>query len=225
MNLQKLIDFGFVNLVNYNSGLYYLEFTYSKSRFFNDLSGEETEIYNYIGTIICDEEENIYKANLKSYCIANAGTKIYIGFPQLIVKSHNLKLSDIFKIDKNNLFYLNVVSLKDVINRHDSTRWVEYIKKGEETYIDRMYQKNICTKEYIDETQDKIKAIEFFKNEENKFNILANAIITGSKNIENGLMAISGSISHSVGKLAVVQAYNKDNHFMEQNSFTNIMRY
>ena len=225
MNLQKLIDFGFVNLVNYNSGLYYLEFTYSKSRFFNDLSGEETEIYNYIGTIICDEEENIYKANLKSYCIANAGTKIYIGFPQLIVKSHNLKLSDIFKIDKNNLFYLNVVSLKDVINRHDSTRWVEYIKKGEETYIDRMYQKNICTKEYIDETQDKIKAIEFFKNEENKFNILANAIITGSKNIENGLMAISGSISHSVGKLAVVQAYNKDNHFIEQNSFTNIMRY
>ena len=225
MNLQKLIDFGFVNLVNYNSGLYYLEFTYSKSRFFNDSSGGETEIYNYIGTIICDEEENIYKANLKSYCIANAGTKIYIGFPQLIVKSHNLKLSDIFKIDKNNLFYLNVVSLKDVINRHDSTRWIEYIKKGEETYIDRMYQKNICTKEYIDETQDKIKAIEFFKNEENKFNILANAIITGSKNIENGLMAISGSISHSVGKLAVVQAYNKDNHFIEQNSFTNIMRY
>ena len=136
-----------------------------------------------------------------------------------------MKLSDIFKIDKNNLFYLNVVSLKDVINRHDSTRWIEYIKKGEETYIDRMYQKNICTKEYIDETQDKIKAIEFFKNEENKFNILANAIITGSKNIENGLMAISGSISHSVGKLAVVQAYNKDNHFIEQNSFTNIMRY
>ena len=225
MNLQKLIDFGFVNLVNYNSGLYYLEFTYSKSRFFNDLFGVESYIYNYIGTIICDEEENIYKANLKSYCIANAGTKIYIGFPQLIVKSHNLKLSDIFKIDKNNLFYLNVVSLKDVINRHDSTRWIEYIKKGEETYIDRMYQKNICTKEYIDETQDKIKAIEFFKNEENKFNILANAIITGSKNIENGLMAISGSISHSIGKLAAVQAYNEDNHFIEQNSFTNIMRY
>ena len=225
MNLQKLIDFGFVNLVNYNSGLYYLEKKKKKSRFFNDSSGGETEIYNYIGTIICDEEENIYKANLKSYCIANAGTKIYIGFPQLIVKSHNLKLSDIFKIDKNNLFYLNVVSLNDVINRHDSTRWIEYIKKGEETYIDRMYQKNICTKEYIDETQDKIKAIEFFKNEENKFNILANAIITGSKNIENGLMAISGSISHSVGKLAVVQAYNKDNHFIEQNSFTNIMRY
>lgn len=225
MNLQKLIDFGFVNLVNYNSGLYYLEFTYSKSRFFNNLHGGETEIYNYIGTIICDEEENIYKANLKSYCIANAGTKIYIGFPQLIVKSHNLKLSDIFKIDKNNLLYLNVVSLKDTINRYDSTWWIKYIKKEEETYMDRMYQKNICTKKYIDETQDKIKAAEFFKNEENKFNILTNAIITGSKNIENGLMAISGSISHSVGKLAAVQAYNEGNHFIEQNGFTNIIRY
>ena len=225
MNLQKLIDFGFVNLVNYNNGLYYLEFTYSKSRFFNDLYGGETEIYNYIGTIICDEEENIYKANLKSYCIVNASTKIYIGFPQLIVKSHNLKLSDIFKIDKNNLIYLNVVSLKDMINRHDSTRWIEHIKKDEEIYTDRMYQKNICTKEYIDETQDKIKAAEFFKNEENKFNILSNAIITGSKNIENGLMTISSSISHSVGKLTAVQAYNGDNHFIEQNGFTNIMRY
>ena len=225
MNLQKLIDFGFVNLVNYNNGLYYLEFTYSKSRFFNALYGGETEIYNYIGTSICDEEENIYKANLKSYCIVNASTKIYIGFPQLIVKSHNLKLSDIFKIDKNNLIYLNVVSLKDMINRHDSTRWIEHIKKDEEIYTDRMYQKNICTKEYIDETQDKIKAAEFFKNEENKFNILSNAIITGSKNIENGLMTISSSISHSVGKLTAVQAYNGDNHFIEQNGFTNIMRY
>ena len=225
MNLQKLIDFGLVNLVDCNSGFYYLEFAYSESRFFNDLYGGETEVYNYIGTITCDEEGNIHKANLKSYCTANAGTKIYIGFPQLIVKSHNLKLSDIFKIDKNNLPYLNVVSLKDVINRHDSTRWVGYIKKGEEAYMHRMYQKNVCTKEYIDEIQDKIKAAEFFKNEENKFNILANAIIAGSKNIENGLMAVSGSISHSVGKLAAVQAYDEGNHFIAQNGSTNIMRY
>ena len=43
--------------------------------------------------------------------------------------------------------------------------------------------------------------------------------------VPDGLMTISGSISHSVGKLAAVQTYNEDNHFIEQNSFTNIMRY
>ena len=225
MNLQKLIDFGLVNLVDCKRGLYYLEFAYSKRKFINDIYGAETEVYNYIGTITCDEEGNIYKANLKSYCITYDGTKLCIGFPQFIGKAHNLKLSDIFKIDKNNLPYLNVVSLREVLGLHGSTRWVGYIKRGEETYMDRMYQKNVCTKEYIEETQDKIKAAEFFKNEENKFNILANAIIAGSKNIENGLMAVSGSISHSVGKLAAVQAYDEGNNFIAQNGSTNIMRY
>ena len=225
MDLQKLIDFGLVNLVDCKSGLYYLEFAYSKSKFINDLYGGGTEVYNYIGTITCDEEGNIHKANLKSYCTTNAGTKLCIGFPQFIGKAHNLKLSDIFNIDKNNLPYLKVVSMRDVLSLHDSTLWIGYIKRGEETYIDRMYQKNVCTKEYIEETQDKIKAAEFFKNEENKFNILADAIISGSKNIENGLMAVSGSISHSVGKLAAVQAYDEGNNFIAQNGSANIMRY
>ena len=225
MNLQKLIDLGLVNLMDCKSGLYYLEFAYSKCKFINDIYGGETEVYNYIGTITCDEEGNIHKANLKSYCTTSDGTKLLIGFPQFIGKAHNLKLSDIFNIDKNNRTYLKVVSMRDVLNLHDSTRWVEYIKKAEETNMYKMYQKNVCTKEYIDETQDKIKAAEFFKNEENKFNILANAIIAGSKNIENGLMAVSGSISHSVGKLAAVQAYDEGNHFIAQNGSTNIMGY
>lgn len=213
MSVQELIDYGFLNFVDYKNNLLYLEFVYTKDKTYRQYIGQVTETYNYLGTIFCDKEGNIIKATVKSYCISLPSNELIIGLPQLINKSQKIKISDIFKVDDNNTPYIDLVTVKETITHKQSNLWAGNINSNWNFATIRMQQPNFSTREYIEETQEKIKTAEFFNNEREKFNILANSIVTGSKNIERGLGYVAGAIQTSVDRLATVHAYDEGNSY------------
>lgn len=214
MTVQELIDYGLLELIDYKNGLYYLEFIYSKDETFAQYRGELTENYNFLGTITCDEDGCIYKAIVKSYCVIEHDPQIFIGFPQIINKVHKLTLNDLFKVDKDGIPYVDLVRIKDSIQKKCSTLWANSIKGNNNCSTIRIRQSNVSTVEYVGETQDKVKSQEFFKNEQSKFKLLADSVVTGSKHIKDGLEHIAGSISVGMEKNALVHMYDEGNSYI-----------
>lgn len=196
MTVQELIDCGFVDFVDFKNGLFYLEFVYVN--WLKSTVANYSETDYRIGSIVCDKKGAIHRATMLGYAFTKESlTRV---FPQIISKSDDVNISDIYKIDENGNPYINVVNLRNTKDETCGSKiWTQYIK-GNGYSSTKLYISAVATKEYFIESKEEFRMCQHFDAEHAKFKMLADSIKHGLEEVADatytGLNSIGRHMHH-----------------------------